>query len=81
MNETYESGATYQTHCGSDGFSPQAPDCELHTTPEPGSVFLVLLGIVVWRVLRAVAAGRRDRRGADRLGADSSGVDQPGAAG
>lgn len=81
MTETYASSTTYQTHCGLDGFSPRAPDCELHTAPEPGSVFLVFLGIVVWRVLRAIAAGRWDQRGADRLSTDSSGADQPGAVG
>jgi hypothetical protein len=44
-------------------------------------MYLVLLGLILWRVLRAIIAGRSDQRGADRFDADGSGTDQPGAAG
>ena len=52
---------TFQTHCGADGFSPQAPDCGQYVIPEPSTVALVLLAAIVWRVVRALVAGRDDR--------------------
>lgn len=39
------------THCGDNAFSPQAPDCNVHTVPEPST--LVLLTIALTTVIVA----------------------------
>jgi hypothetical protein len=47
-----------KSHCGPDGFSPPAPQwvCdapnEVHQVPEPGSLLLVLVGLVAVRLVR-----------------------------
>ena len=53
MNEN-----VYQTHCGADGANPAASDCGTPVGAEPGMVTLVLLGAILWRLVRAFVAGR-----------------------
>jgi hypothetical protein len=42
----------FQTHCGSDGFSPQSPDCGQYVVAEPATVVLLLLAAIVAIVAR-----------------------------
>ena len=49
---------TFQTHCGSDGFSPQSPDCGQYVVPEPATVVLLLLAAIV-AIMARVRARRR----------------------